>query len=300
MKDIDKVIPAIAMVGFVMIFGFYVYNMPNEEAVIEYNKIEFNSTDSSISDTYLNYVLTESKDFKTFVERERKQHQTFLEWTYKTGLALIGFAIALLGYIGFRIKEDAKEKLEALKKEAIEKAKLEFDKNIKVTFDNELQNTKADLVYLKNLIEKEIYWDNAKILVIGAKHDKGKVFNQLEMELEYIKNRKVDIDKEIYNSNLDLNSYDLILYKYTPLKPQEDKPEEDQDLIDLIEKMEKLSMMPLVVYAPEKDIPRDTYTNKAVFAYKHQILAKSIFSLWSNTFDALMVKRTLKNNDKTA
>lgn len=303
-KRIDKIIAATAMFGFVLCLGFYIWNMPQTKEPINYNRIEFNSTDSTISETYLNHVLTESREFKSFVETERKQHQAFLEWTYRTGLALIGFAIALLGYIGFRVKEDAKEKLEELKKEAIEKAKLEFDKNIKVTFDNELQNTRDNLHYLNGIIKQEGHWDKAKILVISSFNDKD-AFNNMKEELAFINQRKIEVDTTFFNDNLELNGYDLIIYKFLPTSSNildengknKTVQNEDEELIKLVTKVKEFETLPLIVYAPNSFLAAPK-TKNTVSGYKYQIFANSIFSLWNNTFDALKVKRSLEN--KTA
>jgi hypothetical protein len=239
-------------------------------------------------------IQKESEAYRKFVQEERAQHQSFLEWCVKIGgglLAFLGVALTFFGWNTFKGIDKSRKELANLAKEKLSK----YGEALKET-EGKLYDARQNMIELQTQYQQYInfYRDadpkNGRYLIIGSKE------NLDEMKKgELVRFRKVfgiteDIEttEAIKAGLLYLSSYQTIIYR-TSVTDGEDK-----NLETIVDIIKSLKDVPFVIYAAKGDrLTNDGATFKKVYELELVHMATNLFTLIENVASAYRIAKML-------
>ncbi len=216
------------------------------------------------------FIKNEIKEFRSFIETERHNLQTYIELLLWLAGFLITLFMGMLYFLSIRTYKDLIPILENSIKEKIDKS---LDKNL------EDVNEKIDALQL--LINREILYKSSGILIVGDIND----FKSMEEEISVLENyinkqcvKTIEISEFSKRINL-LNPSIVIFCNKNGYKERE-------QFINIIETLNNLKQsIPLIIYTYGQEQLRDERTVIAnsyfwtTYANNPDTLVGSIFTL---------------------
>jgi len=207
------------------------------------------STDTTSAQAQQEYEFLKQQvtEYREFVERERKQHQDFLENMYTKLVTIVsGFAVlitALLSFFGWQSKKDVAQTVK----------KLFEDHSLKL-IDERNETIKFSVSELKRLLEKETKYQKKSILFLTSRVNL-ETFAQRELPIiaaRGMKNYKPMTSIEEAFPLIKTEAYDVIVYYYNPSgeKPKESGDSHFRDIVEFLKTRQ--AKTPLIVYTYEK------------------------------------------------
>lgn len=146
---------------------------------VEINKIKQDvliiKSQQELEKKQFDYLTQDTKDFKEFIQRERKEHQEFLENLYQktcwAGGLLISLFIGLASFFGWKslknIEQQVESEIKNKAKQVIDEANSEIEKHLSI---------------LNGKVESELSYKKANIFVLSATegNDLNRVINTLK------------------------------------------------------------------------------------------------------------------------
>jgi len=241
------------------------------------------------------YMLNEIKDFRRFIEAERKEYQQFLARTYSTVGILISTLAAILTFLGIQslknLREKAAKELEQARKEIQQQAEAQYKAELNALLETKFKDNEKLVDALHELARKQTLWRNTCIGISGGKEEDLRQFEKNEKKyFEGVKDLQIDnIKKEE-----DWSKYHAVIHLYTPTEPGKDgKDKYDARLVNEILPMLKEKQVPLILYNfyhKANNGRVDETTRKEINNYFWGSFANYPFSLIANTYDAVTLR----------
>jgi hypothetical protein len=218
------------------------------------------------------FLKEQTKSYREFIEKERKQHQEFLEWSLGWLVKAIGIIVAifvaLVGIFGIKSIYDAKKKISDLVREKFN----DYISNNTDEIEIKIQHIAEKVIQEKINLKK-------KILMLVPE-----TLQEAASEINFLWKRGF---KNIEVKGTDYYSIDceLIVFYYDP--------EQNNNLIDLVKKLKKASTpKPLIIYYSGR--VEDNELKKELRDYKWHTFANNPLTLTNWVFSTLEIVSTLK------
>ncbi|MEM7657620.1 MAG: hypothetical protein AAF399_15925 [Bacteroidota bacterium] len=274
------------------------------------------------------FMLAEIKEYRTYIEQERREYQSFLTRTYSTLGILISALAGVLAFLGVKTLQDLRTKGMAELEAARTAIETETRKKLEAELGRLMKQKLAeneDLVgALQQIARKQVLWEQAKIRMVVPNPD---LLPELEKrEIAILKQGKAMVNHAPYDPAENLDTYNVIIHCYFPNRsrqkqfPQKDgtiKVQEiqydgvlvDQLLPQLSSSLEyqmqptgsssRKHLIPVILYDfhENKGSKRiDPHTMEHLKAYELGLPANSPITLFSNTYDAITFPTTISTN----
>ena len=266
-----------------------------------------------------NTVNDELKEFREFVEnerklhresvnelektirQERKDHMDFVESIFKWGTIISGGLLAVVGFFGFKTFKDIQEAEKKLRTKADNELKAADKRIQKIQGDlnlvqlqyldqrkeilNRINDAEGEYQKLIDSINFKLQLHRGIVTIICLAEDKMK--RMKEEEIKWF-DEKVGLKLPAFSTIPDnLNGYDVIIYRSNV-----DKNGEDPSLITLFNELSKFNdTIPVVIYAKGKDEFIQGATEKRKNEYLLHHLANAFIPLVDNVSAAYRVKK---------
>lgn len=253
-----------------IITGYSTYAINNTSLEDRILKLETEVIKLDAQKENYDFIKNEIKEFRSFIETERHNFQTYIECLLWLAGLLIALFIGMLGFLSIKTYKDLIPILENSIKEKIDKS---VDKNL------EDVNEKIDALQL--IINREILYKNSGILIVGDTND----FKSMEEEITILENY---INKQCVKT-IEINEFNKGISSLNPsivVFCNKNGYKEREQFINIIETLNKLKhSIPLIIYTYGQQQLRDERTDIAnsyfwtTYANNPVTLVGSIFTL---------------------
>jgi hypothetical protein len=238
--------------------------------------------------TYRETMQKENDAFRAFIQGERAEHQKFLERTVTYGGIIVALALGLMTFFEwrtFREINQSRKKIEAMATGQL----LEYSKALSAA-QTRLNSAHQDLInYYRDSNPK-----NGRYLFIGSEEKIAEMRkNELSRFLQVFGTTEELELQEVANGKLYPGSYDVIVYRSNV-----DEKGQDVVLERVVEELKHYPMIPLVVYAANRQEWLAGNTEQKFYEHKLVHLANNQISLIDNTASAYRVVKMLPKPSK--
>lgn len=255
------------------------------------------------------FMLAEIKEYRKYIEQERREYQSFLTRIYSTLGILISALAGIVAFLGIKTLGDLRAKsmteLEEAKKEIEKEAKAVMEAKLSTLVEEKLSSKDELVQALQRVALTQAVWQKAKILMVGAEEDLERMRQTIR---PYFDKSKVQIDTKTWTDQLTVVGYDAVIRYYRPdailkdldgeaITDHAGKPVNyDGVLINEMLPVLQRTQTPLILYTYRphlKDNRVDAQTFAKVNAYLHGTMANFPFSLIANTYDAITLHQSM-------
>lgn len=219
------------------------------------------------------FLKEQTKEFRRFIETERKQHQEFLQWSIYVVSIIIVVVSVIFGLFGLKTINDAKKGIGRSVKEKFDEYIDENTEKIKITVNDIAEKVIQEKLNLKKSI---------CFLVPGSLQK-----NVEDNEVDMLRRRGFEnIELKPIEESID-DKYDLVIFHYQEVQQYQEAQQEN--LTKLVSSLEE-NPKPLIVY-----FPGEGRVNKEAFEkYKWHVLANTPLTLVSWVFTTLNSFKSMK------
>lgn len=199
-------------------------------------------------------IREELKEYRSFVEQERREAREFLETLVRWGSGVVALFLGLTGFLGIKTWKDARDQIQqstkALEKQAelqIAGVKSKSEEAIQQVAEESVGRLKSKLNALELAVSRELLYRKAFVLVVGAEAD----VEQMDTELCLLRGKGLTIVSAPYsvtdlNDRLQDGKVDIVIYRYHP-----DASGQDPAFRPTIDAIRDCGRdIPLLVYTP--------------------------------------------------
>lgn len=136
-------------------------------------KLETEVTKLDAQKENYDFIKNETKEYRSFIETERHNFQTYIDNLLKFAGFLIILFLGFLGFLSIRTVNDLKPILESYIKDKVDKS-----------VDNNLEKVNERIDALTFLVDREILYKNSGVLIAGDTND----FKSMEEEISILEN----------------------------------------------------------------------------------------------------------------
>ena len=226
------------------------------------------------------FLKEEMKNFRAFVEKERKEHRQFLEYHYTKSGNMVTIFLSILSAFGAVLTFLGIRSIRTLR----EQAKLEYQSSLKALISEQQQSTEEKLQALRSLIDQESLWRKARLAFFAEDAFHTGIQNK---ELTHFTSRmtQVHLQNPAQSINWDSYPYDVCIYRFNPTDPQEGIDPVLEAFIETLPTQDFTKIIPLVIYAPSSLRVKES-TQEKLNEYRIFSIANNEITLVNNTSDA--------------
>lgn len=232
------------------------------------------------------YLLAEIKDYRGYIEAERREYQDFLTRIYSIIGVLLAALSGILGFLGLRSLQDLRDKgfreIEQARDAIRQEVEAQMRHDLGRLVEEKLSEKEHLVTALQSLAAKQAVWDRARIRIIAPAAELAKMG---EVELGYF--GQAQLDTQPWQETEPIPDCDALIYVYQYAEGEGADPGLGKVLAAL-----RGRRIPLIVYNYYHPAPLIDKADKAALdRYPFGVLANAPFTLIANTYDAITLHR---------